>query len=198
MPDRKPLLEIDFVKQLPRQCGGCTLCCKLLPVRELDKGAGERCRHQVTGKGCRVYGSARMPPSCRLWSCAWLTGADVGSRPDRAHYVVDIMPDYVTVVDNATGDRRPLQVVQVWIDPKFPDAHRDPALRAYLAERGKEGVAAIIRYNNRSAFTLMPPALASDDEWHEVHSNLDPEKTHSLDDVIATLSGREKPDADRA
>jgi len=37
-----------------RQCGGCTLCCTLLPVKSLDKGANERCRH-LCFKGCGIY-----------------------------------------------------------------------------------------------------------------------------------------------
>ena len=38
-----------------RQCGDCTLCCRLLPVRSLNKGAGERCKHQSHARGCKVY-----------------------------------------------------------------------------------------------------------------------------------------------
>ena len=44
-----------------RRCGDCQLCCKLLPVRELSKGASERCRHQRVGKGCTVYRQPGMP-----------------------------------------------------------------------------------------------------------------------------------------
>src|SRR5262245_54343180 len=59
-----------------RRCGDCTLCCKLLPVRELHKKGGERCQHQKAGKGCGVYNKPAMPPSCGLWSCRWLVQPD--------------------------------------------------------------------------------------------------------------------------
>ena len=36
-------------------CGGCTFCCKLLPVDSLGKHANTRCQHQHVGKGCAVY-----------------------------------------------------------------------------------------------------------------------------------------------
>jgi len=47
--------------ELMRQCGGCTLCCKLLPVPPLEKLAGQRCQHQRHGKGCAVYETSAMP-----------------------------------------------------------------------------------------------------------------------------------------
>jgi len=165
-----PRVTLEFAAALPRRCGDCQLCCRLLPVAEIGKPALTRCRHQAHGKGCRVYDSPGMPASCRLWSCAWVTGADTGSRPDRAHAVVDMLPDFVTQ-ETPEGERKTIPVVQVWIDPKFPDAHRDPALRAYLAGRGEEGVAALIRFNERDAFLLVPPAMTPDGNWIEWHSN---------------------------
>jgi len=60
------------------------------------------------GKGCAIY--AKRPMSCALWNCRWLVNDDTAelSRPDRSPYVIDIMPDYVTVLDRETGVRRPI------------------------------------------------------------------------------------------
>lgn len=165
-----------------RQCGGCTLCCKLLPVHDgvlvdgvrqqgnLDKDAGERCRYQRHHKGCAVYHTARMPTCCKIWNCRWLVNDDTAdlSRPDRAHYVIDIMPDFVTLVDNASGERTNMEVIQVWCDPNYPDAHRDPALRRYLNRQQKM---AIVRYNSSQAIHLCPPSVASDHVWHELEGH---------------------------
>jgi hypothetical protein len=74
----------------------------LLPVKELGKGAGERCRHQ-RGLGCKVYHQLKtVSPSCAMWTCRWLVEDDTSdlSRPDRSHYVIDVMPDYVRWVDD--------------------------------------------------------------------------------------------------
>lgn len=176
---------------MARECGSCTLCCKLLPVPDLNKLAGARCAHQRHGKGCAIYG--RHPISCALWSCAWLAddrAADL-RRPDRSHYVVDIMPDYITATygDNRAPPRH-VPVLQIWIDPKFPDAHRDPALRAFIQRRSDEagGMAAIVRYDSAKAFVLFPPTMASDGLWHEEHSGQIAE-SHSAADVAAVLSG---------
>ena len=147
---------------MTRQCGGCTLCCKLLPMnsgqdaqatrtaaemikhrmlslqeaasmlKTLDKPAGERCPHQRHGKGCLIY--SQRPLGCRVWNCRWLASDDTTDlpRPDRAHYVIDVMPGFVTLIDDDTGERHNVEVVQIWVDPKHPDAHRGQALRRYI------------------------------------------------------------------
>jgi hypothetical protein len=138
------------------------------------KPAGERCPHQRHSKGCAIY--AKRPFGCRTWNCRWLVEDDTQDlkRPDRSHYVIDIMPDYLEVQDNETGGKvTTLTAIQIWVDPKYPDAHRDPALREYLERRGKEDMVAIIRYNSSDAFTIFPPSLSEDGQWHEVESKLD-------------------------
>lgn len=170
-----------------RRCGECQLCCKLVPVKELGKVAGQRCQYQKALKGCRVYHrpDKGFPPSCGLWNCAWLgggTGTEGLSRPDRVHYVIDVMPDFVTAVQD-TGERIDIPVIQVWCDPAFPDAHRDPGLRAYLAQRAEqEGAAALIRYDSEKAFVLVAPALRAERDWYEHHTSVSVGE-HSLADV---------------
>lgn len=154
-----------------RKCGDCQLCCRLLAVKAIDKKAGERCRHQKFHKGCAVYRKPGMPPECAIWNCRWLVNDDTAdiSRPDHSHYVIDIMPDFITTRDNETGEVNHIQIVQIWIDPKYPDAHRDPALRAYLDRRGKDGIAGLIRYDDTLAFVIFPPSMTGGD-WIETKS----------------------------
>lgn len=178
-----------------RRCGDCTLCCKLLPVREMNKRAGERCQHQ-RHTGCAVYRKPGMPMSCSMWSCRWVVNDDTGElrRPDRSHYVIDMMPDFVTVVDDETGERTPLEVVQVWVDPKHRDAWQDPALLDYLARRGEEGKAALIRYSNREGITVIPPAMTSDGQFlvKEPRDGALAEKTHSFAEVATAIANAPK------
>jgi hypothetical protein len=157
------VLRAESRKGPPRHCSDCQLCCRLLPVPPLGKKAGERCQHQKFGKGCAVYLKQRMPMACRLWNCRWLVNDDTAdlSRPDRSHYVIDLMSDFITLEDNATKQRTTIQVVQIWIDPAYPDAHRDPHLRQYLLRRSKEGFAAMVRYDARRAIILFPPSMVS-------------------------------------
>ena len=98
-------------------------------------------------------------------------------RPDRCHYVIDMVPDFVRIDQNDGSEPVPMQVVQIWIDPDYPDAHHDPDLRAYLARLGeRDGIIALIRLNATDAFTLWPPALTPDGEFHELHTTRDPVK----------------------
>jgi hypothetical protein len=179
-----------------RRCADCQLCCKLLPMDarerghqaraamikaglatpellrvmrpEFDKPANTRCPHQRAGKGCVIY--SQRPFSCRVWACRWLVEDDTADlrRPDRSHYVLDIMPDFVTMFENATGRKTHIPVVVIWVDPDFPDAHRDPALRADIERRYAEnGSVGLVRLSSVEGFTLIPPALADDKKWHE-------------------------------
>jgi hypothetical protein len=172
-----------------RQCGSCNLCCKLLPVPPLGKKAGERCKYLKFQKGCTVYQKPQMPTECQLWSCRWLVNNDTAEirRPDHAHYVIDVMPDYITVVDNQTGGTRDIQIAQVWIDPKYPDAHRDPALRRWMFRRAQEGIATLVRYNSRDSLTIFPPPFDVNGQWHEITGEA--EEQHSFSDVIEALGG---------
>lgn len=173
-----------------RQCGGCTACCKLLPVLEIKKPAMTRCDHQRTGKGCAIY--AKRPASCRVWSCMWLRDpltADL-SRPDRSHYVIDMLPDFVTSVNDDTGEREHIRVVQVWVSPTHRDAHRDPALRAYLEIRGQiDGTMALIRYGQEEAFLLCPPSLNTEGIWVEKHTKLTTQEEHTAEEIAIAWRG---------
>jgi hypothetical protein len=152
-----------------RVCGGCTLCCKLLPVPgpPLNKPDNVRCQHARSGRGCGIY--ADRPFSCRVFVCRWLADTETAGqrRPDRAHYVIDLAEDYVELVQD-TGERRKIGVIQVWVDPAWPDAWRAPELRAYILRMAEQhGMAAIIRWSAADAMTVFAPPLASDGEWHE-------------------------------
>ena len=148
-----------------RSCGSCTLCCTLVPVHLEDgyKPANERCRHQCS-RGCKIY--ARRGNPCRLWSCRWLFDPTMREvrRPDRLGVVVDPMLD---VIRTEQGEA---EVVQFWVDPKRRDAHRDPALRRWLAGMNRP---AIVRYGAVEGFLLVPPALMREGEWAELESTFD-------------------------
>src|SRR4051812_40373702 len=152
---------------MTRQCGDCTLCCRLVPVEELHKPAGKRCKHQRHGRGCMIY--AVRPISCREWSCMWLVGTeDEGplalNRPDRSHYVIDQVPDIIRATNNETGEVTQIDVMQVWVDPRFPDAWQDDALLGLLE---RQGIVALIHYNSNEGFTLWPPSRNSTGKWQK-------------------------------
>jgi hypothetical protein len=164
---------------ITRQCGDCQLCCKVLPTSEIGKPANQRCRHQRHGRGCVIY--EHRPTSCRLWSCYWLLGEDVGERPDRSRLIVDPMPDFVTTENDVAGERQQVPVIQVWCEARDRDAHRNPTFRAWLERRQ---MPALIRFDNREALFLAPPGRSSDGQWIEKWSRFT-EREHTIEQKLA-------------
>jgi hypothetical protein len=61
-----------------RTCGDCSLCCKLINVREpLNKPRDVWCQHCRPGKGgCSIYDT--RPDVCRGFACDWLVKPNFG------------------------------------------------------------------------------------------------------------------------
>lgn len=172
---------------IERRCGDCQLCCRILPIKEIGKPAHTKCIHQRFAKGCAIY--ERRPMGCQLWSCRWLVNDDADDmpRPDRAGYVIDIVPDFITIQDE-DGNRSPCQVIQIWNDPKQPLAYRDPALARWLDRQyEREGLLGLVRFSSKRAIVLWPPAITKRG-WVEMESNLQ-EHEHSAKEIVETLGG---------
>ena len=71
-----------------RACDGCTMCCKLLGVPELDKPALAWCTHCDIGVGCTVH--AERPATCAAFTCGFLIspGLDERWRPSSCKIVL--------------------------------------------------------------------------------------------------------------
>ena len=174
-----------------RKCGACTLCCKLTPVREVNKPGGTRCQHQRMGKGCSIY--AKRPLSCRLWNCRWLAEDDTHDqrRPDLSHVVIDVMPDFVTMQENVTGRRREIPVIQVWVDPRHRDAWKATEIISFFERRSADGFGAIIRYSETDATVIFPPVLAqklTGQAGWIVHETGLGEATHDQDTIAEVMT----------
>ncbi|MGI4876679.1 MAG: YkgJ family cysteine cluster protein [Janthinobacterium lividum] len=142
-----------------RKCGSCTLCCTLVPV-ELSpielKPSNVRCRFLSTAKRCTIY--TTRPRPCEDWSCKWLFDEETAQlrRPDLGGYIIDPVLDTLLINDE------PCDVVQVWIDPARPHAHRAPELRDYLGRiAARIGIPAIVRRSQaqNDSVVLLAPAL---------------------------------------
>ena len=74
---------------LTKACGGCTMCCKIMAIDELEKPMGAWCPHCQPGVGCKIYDE--RPPSCRAFKCYWLVDPTMAQnlRPDRTKVVLD-------------------------------------------------------------------------------------------------------------
>ena len=103
-----------------RECGSCSLCCKVLEVQALYKAAGTWCKHFAPGEGCSIH--QLRPRSCRDFSCLWLTESWLGDewKPSISKFVM--MWEY-------DG-----QCLSILPDPKTPNAWRaDPYHKTFKA-----------------------------------------------------------------
>lgn len=75
-----------------RECGTCTLCCKVYDVPALEKRAGVWCRHTLQGRGCGIHED--RPQHCRSFHCLWMTQGWLGPewKPERAKMVLTVDP----------------------------------------------------------------------------------------------------------
>lgn len=98
---------------MARECGTCTLCCKVLEVSALAKPAGTWCPHCLQGRGCGIYET--RPPECRTFRCLWLADQKFAEeyKPERSKLVFAL---------EAQGRR-----LVAHCDPGRPQAWKDAA-----------------------------------------------------------------------
>lgn len=65
-----------------RQCGGCEVCCYIAEVKDVNKSAFQKCKHQCDG--CAIFGKSERPQVCVDFECMWLRGyGNENDRPDK-------------------------------------------------------------------------------------------------------------------
>ena len=71
-----------------RECGGCTVCCRIPKITELKKPAGLLCQHCNENVGCGIYET--RPSVCREFHCGWKELLYLGDewRPDKSGILI--------------------------------------------------------------------------------------------------------------
>ena len=120
-------------------CDGCTACCKIMKVHELDKPANTWCAQCSIGEGCRIYDT--RPESCRVYACLWLRTQALDKpiapalRPDRSRVVIG-------TVDDGEG-------VILYVSPDRPDAWRKPEFMQLIGEFRSRGIRVLLSCNDK-------------------------------------------------
>jgi hypothetical protein len=128
-----------------RDCGGCTMCCKLLQIAEIDKPRFEWCPHCDIGVGCQIY--AQRPGACHTFHCSYLVSPDLGPewKPSRSRIVL-------------TYEEGPGRI-GIHVDPDRPDAwRREPyysRIRGW-AEAAVRSDGQVIVWEGPSAIAVLP------------------------------------------
>ena len=114
---------------MPKGCGPCNLCCKLLAVPDIKKPARMLCWWTGVHGGCQRHAEKKTDPNlaaCDLFECVWLAsqkseGALPGYlRPDMCHVVL------------GPTDRNTDRLLYVQVDPEHSDSWKKPEVQEYL------------------------------------------------------------------
>jgi len=94
------------LKKIERTCGDCTLCCKVLGIKELDKPPLVYCTHAIKDHGCAIY--ATRPESCQTFVCQWLISSWLPewAKPNKIHGVIGTTDNDENLI--------------LWEDPGYP------------------------------------------------------------------------------
>lgn len=108
-----------------RNCDGCTLCCKVIGIKELKKPQGQWCPHCAIGHGCKIYST--KPRECTTFSCGYLKEPSLGEewKPSRSKIVL---------TTEAGGKR-----IVAHVDPSRPDACEREPYRSTLERWARDG-----------------------------------------------------------
>ena len=121
---RKSLPMADQV----RPCNGCTECCSVFGVEEIDKEPWVPCDH-LSHEGCGIY--TTRPKYCRTFYCLWQNG--MGTQADR--------PDKLGVIFAPTNGKTEFtkqQEIQAYeIEPGAFDRPAVAMLSQRFVDRGK-------------------------------------------------------------
>ena len=123
---------------VPLGCDGCTACCKIMKVRELDKAAHAWCRHCHIGSGCGIY--TERPASCREYECLWLKTQQMDKpispalRPDRSRVVI--------------GTANQGEDLILYVSPDRPDAWKRGELARFVLDMKRCGTAVMVSCND--------------------------------------------------
>jgi hypothetical protein len=121
------------------------MCCKVLRIEELEKPAGTWCRHVVMGKGCGIY--ENRPGVCQTFNCQWLLDPSLGAewKPEKAKFVM-------------YPDRNNTEVLNISVDPAFPDARTKPSflpkIKQWVADGATLGRIVVVRVGTRLTVIL--------------------------------------------
>lgn len=77
------------------QCNGCTLCCYLLDVPEINKPAETECKDCAVNVGCKIW--KNRPQVCRDFECAYVQMKKVSPklRPDNCKVIFEKISDRI-------------------------------------------------------------------------------------------------------
>jgi len=115
------------------------MCCLILPIKWINKEAGEWCVHCDIGNGCRVFGNG-LPDECAVFICAYnQVNCDPALRPDRCKVIFEKVND-----DIFLGT----------MHPRYNESYKKKIVEGQIKAFLKKGISVVI-----NSFTLEKPLI---------------------------------------
>ncbi len=115
------------------KCNGCTLCCYLFNIPNLNKNSNTEC-YYCNNIGCSIYNN--RPDYCKGFNCAYLQqkNPDIRLRPDKCGVVFEKINDWLF---HGTMDDR----------NQFSDT-----AKAQISAFNKQGYSVVIKLKDKKYF----------------------------------------------
>lgn len=124
-----------------RQCGTCSLCCKVPKVEPDEPGGFSKptnqwCQH-CTKPGCGIYDE--RPQVCREFGCMWLINPAVPDhwKPEKSHIVLHFQ------------EKKGQLELQVYVDRNYPQAWEAEPYCSELRKMVRLGFLVTPKYRTR-------------------------------------------------
>jgi len=129
-----------------RSCKGCTLCCKLLAISELEKPRATWCTHCHVKAGCKIHGS--HPQECRDFYCGYMINDALDERWNPAKSKIVL-----------TYEKRHTARLSVHVDPGRAGVWREEPFYSQIKRWAVEAAAGrgqVIVWEGRKVIAVLP------------------------------------------
>lgn len=126
-----------------RECGKCSLCCRLLNVPEINKPEDVWCHHCHPGRGCRIYD--QRPDVCRGYKCLWLIDSEFDDRwfPAKSKIIVDLS------IENGKA------FLRFTVDPHYPNRWREEPYYSTIKKYALQGLRGELLRTGEQCLTII-------------------------------------------
>jgi len=82
------------------KCEECTLCCELLPIKEINKQPSVLCSDCTLSKGCNIYNN--RPEECKNFNCLYIEDNEMPDflRPDKCNVIFEKITTKIFIAIN--------------------------------------------------------------------------------------------------
>lgn len=140
-----------------KDCGKCSLCCKLLDVPGLA-APGQWCRYCRPGRGgCLIHDD--RPEVCLGFDCFWRAESwPDWLRPDISKVIFESLPGVETIL--------------ISVDPLTPDAWKDKRIMNVILRLQSKGRPLVLKTINNTAF-FIPKGWTHEDIMSDIKTVID-------------------------